>query len=373
MKQTVVGVFDRIDAARQAADSLGVSGFGEGSVHVSAATGDEGALAGAPQRGSGDAHEVGGVMDGLRSFFAEVFGPGDSHQHEAEYAEAVRRGAVVVKVDVQDEARLDIARETLQSAGAIDIEERVAEWREGGWAAGNDLPGAGAASVLPGTGLTGSMPTTRPADAAGAVSRGRVRVYSHNGAHDRRGGMPEEPAQRPLDLGDDGPKTDSLVSADGSAPKVDALELLASDHSKVRQLFKDYERLTEFKAQAAERQPLAESICVQLTVHAALEEEIFYPAARAALMPTDLVDEASVEHASARELIERIRDMDAEEELYDATVRVLGEYIDHHVREEEDQLFPAARGASLDLAGLGLEMSDRKAELLAQFGREAKV
>ncbi|MBA3598315.1 MAG: hemerythrin domain-containing protein [Methylibium sp.] len=306
-------------------------------------------------------------MDGLRSFFAEIFGPGDAHQHEAEYAEAVRRGAVVVKVDVQDETRLDIARETLQSAGAIDIEERVAEWREGGWAAGNDLPGAGPASASPGAGVAGPVAATRPAGSAGAVGRGRVRVYSHNGAQGGGGSAPES-VQRPLDLGDDVP-----LATGGSAPKVDALELLTSDHRKVRQLFKDYERLIEFKAQAIERQPLAESICVQLTVHAALEEEIFYPAARAALMPTDLVDEASVEHASARDLIERIRAMDAEDELYDANVRVLGEYIDHHVREEEDQLFPAVRGASLDLAGLGLEMSDRKAELLAQFGREAKV
>lgn len=359
MKQTVVGVFDRIEAARQAADRLGVSGFGEGSVHVSAATGGEAAHAGVPP---GDAHEQGGVMDGLRSFFAEVFGPGHAaHQHEAEYAEAVRRGAVVVKVEVQDDARLDVARETLQSAGAIDIEERVAEWREGGWAAGSDLPGAGD-TVRPSSRADDSPDASPLAAARRGTGHGRVRVY----VHDADGAA--EP-QRRLDLGDERPS----LAAGGSAPKVDALELLADDHARVRQLFRDYERLVQFKAQGAERQPLAESICVQLTVHAALEEEIFYPAARAALMPTDLVDEASVEHASARELIERIRAMDAEEDLYDATVRVLCEYIEHHVREEEDQLFPAVRGTSLDRAGLGLEMSDRKAELLAQFEREAKV
>lgn len=365
MKQIVVGVFDRIDAARQAADSLGVSGFGEGSVHVSAASGDETALGGDSHDTPGARHD-GGVIDSLRSFFAEIFGPGEwTHQHSQEYAEAVRRGAVVVKVEVQDEARLDIARETLQSAGAIDIEERVAEWRVAGWGTGTGLPGAANASRLRAGGEDGSFPATR------AASSGGVRVYRHGGGDGFGSGA--EPVQQHLDLGDDGlPAGGPALGAD-AAPKVDALELLAADHLKVRQLFKDYERLVEFKAQGTERQPLAESICVLLTVHAALEEEIFYPAARAALMPTDLVDEASVEHASAHELIERIRAMDADDELYDATVRVLGEYIGHHVGEEEDQLFPAVRGASLDLAELGLEMSDRKAELLAQFGREAKV
>jgi hypothetical protein len=368
MKQTVVGVFDRIDAARQAADRLGVSGFGEGSVHVSAASGQQAELAGLASTDTRPEDNDVGVMSSLRSFFAEVFGPGEWSHHQ-EYAEAVRRGAVVVKVEVHDEARLDIARETLQSAGAIDIEERVAEWREDGWTAGNDLPGArpltdgapaGAAQPL----ASASAPATR------AAGRSRVRVYSHGGtgagAAAPSGGP--SPEQRVLELGEL-----DLPEAGDAAPRVDALELLSADHRKVRQLFGDYGDLAENKAPAEQRERLAENICVQLTIHAALEEEIFYPAARAALMPTDLVDEASVEHASARELIERIRAMDGEDELYDATVRVLGEYIDHHVREEEDQLFPAVRGTSLDLAELGLEMSDRKAELLAQFDKETKL
>jgi hypothetical protein len=199
-------------------------------------------------------------------------------------------------------------------------------------------------------------------------------VYVRAGGGDVAG--PAAPVQGDLDLDDrdvDAVPPAGPAASDAAAPRVDALELLAADHRKVRQLFKDYDRLVDSAALDGGRAWLAESICVQLTVHAALEEEIFYPAARAALMPTDLVDEASIEHGSARELIERIRAMDADDELYNATVRVLGEYIDHHVREEEGELFPAVRGTGLDLLELGLEMSDRKAELLAQFGLAAKV
>jgi uncharacterized protein (TIGR02271 family) len=126
MKQTVVGVFDRYESARHAATLLQDSGFGPDAVHVTDATSDDAALA--PGRGSG------GMMDSIRSFFAEVFGSGrDSDAHLSEYAEAVRRGGAVVKVDVEDEPKVDTARQVLQSAGAVNIDERVAEWREQGW------------------------------------------------------------------------------------------------------------------------------------------------------------------------------------------------------------------------------------------------
>jgi uncharacterized protein (TIGR02271 family) len=126
MKQTVVGVFDRYESARHAATLLQDSGFGPDAVHVTDATSDDAALA--PERGSG------GMMDSIRSFFAEVFGSGrDSDAHLSEYAEAVRRGGAVVKVDVEDEPKVDTARQVLQSAGAVNIDERVAEWREQGW------------------------------------------------------------------------------------------------------------------------------------------------------------------------------------------------------------------------------------------------
>jgi hypothetical protein len=126
MKQTVVGVFDRYESARHAATLLQDSGFGADAVHVTDATSDDAALA--PEHGSR------GMMETIRSFFAEVFGSGrDSDDHISEYAEAVRRGGAVVKVDVEDEPRVDMARQVLQAAGAVNIDERAAEWREQGW------------------------------------------------------------------------------------------------------------------------------------------------------------------------------------------------------------------------------------------------
>ena len=105
-------------------------------------------------------------------------------------------------------------------------------------------------------------------------------------------------------------------------------------------LFADYRKLAERGAGGEERRPLAEEICTLLTVHAAIEEEIFYPAARAAGVDASVLDEAEVEHASAKDLIAQIRDMEADAPLYDAKVRVLGEYIDHHVGEEEEGALP---------------------------------
>ena len=151
----------------------------------------------------------------------------------------------------------------------------------------------------------------------------------------------------------------------------DAIKLLTADHAEVKQLFKQYEKLAEDDADAEERQDLAEQICMMLTVHATIEEEIFYPAAREALDDQPLLDEAEVEHASAKDLIAQIQDMDPDEELYDAKVKVLGEYINHHVQEEEGEMFPQCKSAKLDLAALGAEMAARKQELLSEMGEPA--
>jgi len=102
-----------------------------------------------------------------------------------------------------------------------------------------------------------------------------------------------------------------------------------------------------------------------LTVHAAIEEEIFYPAVRDALDDSKLLDEAEVEHQAAKDLIEQIQDSDPSDPLYDARVNVLGEYVNHHVQEEEGELFPQVRDAELDLDSLGAEMSARQEELLS--------
>jgi hemerythrin superfamily protein len=148
--------------------------------------------------------------------------------------------------------------------------------------------------------------------------------------------------------------------------KDDAIALLAHDHADVRDLFAEYDELAADQADGEERQALAEQICAMLTAHATIEEEIFYPAARDAGVGGDLLDEAEVEHAAAKDLIAQIRAMSPDDDLYDAKVKVLGEYIDHHVDEEEGEIFPRCREAKMDLAALGATLAERKSELLAE-------
>jgi hemerythrin superfamily protein len=155
-------------------------------------------------------------------------------------------------------------------------------------------------------------------------------------------------------------------AATAAAAKTDATALLERDHAEVKKLFKQYEKLADAEAEGGERQALAEQICMMLTVHATIEEEIFYPAAREAEVDADLLDEAEVEHASAKALIAQIEAMGPDAELYDAKVTVLGEYINHHVQEEEGEMFPKCRRAKMDLAGLATALAERKAELMAE-------
>jgi len=147
----------------------------------------------------------------------------------------------------------------------------------------------------------------------------------------------------------------------------DAIELLMNDHREVKALFKQYDKLVKAEADAGEKQVVAAQICVMLTAHATAEEEIFYPRAREVLgEDEDLVDEADVEHASAKELIAQIEAGSPDDPLYDAKVKVLGEYIDHHVKEEEGEMFPKVRKSDLDLDAIGEEIAARKAELMGE-------
>jgi hemerythrin superfamily protein len=150
------------------------------------------------------------------------------------------------------------------------------------------------------------------------------------------------------------------------ASQSDALVLLATDHKEVNKLFKAYEKLIKSEAESDERAGLSMQICEMLTAHATIEEEIFYPALRDALDADDLLDEAEVEHASAKDLIAQIKSMDPDEALYDAKVTVLGEYIAHHVQEEENEIFPKARKAKVNLQELGIQLLARKQELLTE-------
>ena len=147
----------------------------------------------------------------------------------------------------------------------------------------------------------------------------------------------------------------------------DAIKLLTDDHKQVKGLFQKYSKLIENDADGYERQPLAEQICMMLTVHALIEEEIFYPAAREAAVDSDLLDEAEVEHASAKDLIAQIRGMNPGDDLYDAKLTVLGEYIDHHVKEEQNELFPKCVKSSMDLKAIGTELATRKQKLMEEM------
>jgi hemerythrin superfamily protein len=143
----------------------------------------------------------------------------------------------------------------------------------------------------------------------------------------------------------------------------DAIALLKADHRAVEKLFGQFE-----KAKATDRKKaLADKICLELRVHMQVEEEIFYPTSRDFLKDEDIVDEAVVEHAAARELVGEIEGMDPGEELYDAKVTVLQEQIEHHVEEEEDEYFPKVKKTDMDLKAIGARIKARKEELMAQM------
>jgi hemerythrin-like domain-containing protein len=154
----------------------------------------------------------------------------------------------------------------------------------------------------------------------------------------------------------------------------DACDLLDADHKAVKKMFKEYDELMHSRAQSASdrKLELAHQICRELTVHAQIEEEIFYPALREAFKETDLLAEAEVEHGTAKELIAQIEALTSPDEMFDAKVTVLGEYIDHHVKEERNEIFPKARAArSLDLVAMRDELEARKEELMAELMESA--
>jgi len=146
-----------------------------------------------------------------------------------------------------------------------------------------------------------------------------------------------------------------------------AIDLLNGDHKALRKLFKAYRALVERGAEPAQKEELAREICLELSIHPRIEEEIFYPAVRLKLDDDGLINEAVVEHATATDLIGQIECMSPEDDLYDAKVIVLGGYVDHHVKEEKNEIFPRAR-RSLDIDELGDALAQRKQALRANAG-----
>ncbi|NHZ36997.1 hemerythrin domain-containing protein [Massilia rubra] len=135
----------------------------------------------------------------------------------------------------------------------------------------------------------------------------------------------------------------------------DAIEILIVEHEEVTALFEQFRGLSSRSTESKKR--IATDICDALTVHALLEQEILYPAAMSVLKDGEMIAQAIVEHSSARELIDRIRAMEPENELYDATVKVLWDQVTRHAREEEEKMFPRLRKSKLDLVALGARMT----------------
>lgn len=151
------------------------------------------------------------------------------------------------------------------------------------------------------------------------------------------------------------------------AHRNDAVDLLDADHINVKKMFDKYKRYCKDNASAEDKKSLADQICDELTVHAKIEEEIFYPALEGKLKDATLLPEAEIEHDGAKTLIERIINSSPEEENYDAMVIVLSEYIDHHVKEEREEMFPQARNTDVDLKAMRGELAARKEELMGKM------
>lgn len=148
-------------------------------------------------------------------------------------------------------------------------------------------------------------------------------------------------------------------------PAQDALDMLQAEHQAILALFAEYRQLAGHEASLARRKALAEQICMELTIHSKLEDELLYPLARDAIRDDDLLDEAEVEHASCRDLIGQILAMRPADSLYDARVTVLGEYVEHHVREEQSVLFARLRKCGRDMGRLARLLAERRRELEA--------
>jgi hypothetical protein len=147
---------------------------------------------------------------------------------------------------------------------------------------------------------------------------------------------------------------------------MDAFALLKADHKKVKGLFNQFKKAKKQGADESTKAALVAQICMELRVHAQIEEEIFYPAVRERIEDQDIMDEALVEHAGAKDLIAQLEGMAPGDDLYDAKVTVLGEEIDHHVKEEEGSMFRKAKRARVDTVQLGEELKARKAELMPE-------
>jgi len=158
--------------------------------------------------------------------------------------------------------------------------------------------------------------------------------------------------------------------AKSKAQATGAVEILREQHDKAKKAFKQFEKLDREDTEA--QQQLVRTVCEDLKLHTTLEEELFYPAAREAIDDEDLLNEAQVEHETAKMLIEQLENMSGDDPNFHATFTVLGEYVLHHVKEEEGEMFPQVNETDLDLEELGTRMRSRMQELMGEIEEEEK-
>jgi hemerythrin superfamily protein len=160
-------------------------------------------------------------------------------------------------------------------------------------------------------------------------------------------------------LSDEDPMTTTLTQ--------DAIALLKADHREAKELFAQYEKLKD-AGKTEEKFAIAKQVCGALLIHMEIEEKIFYPRVRKEVHDDDLMNEAAVEHSGAKKLIAELGAMKPADPMFDAKIQVLSEQIEHHVKEEEGEMFPKAQGAHMDLEDLGAELLDAKNKLRKDHG-----
>jgi hypothetical protein len=160
------------------------------------------------------------------------------------------------------------------------------------------------------------------------------------------------------------------VASQKPSPPEDAIALLMDDHRRVKELFDEFKKFQSSRQEgyAELKQELIDAVCAELKIHAQIEEELFYPPVREALRDDDLMNEAEVEHQSFKDLIDEIEEGDAGDDMTCARFIVLGEYVEHHIREEHEDMFPKVRATGIPTLELGRAMLARKEQLKAQMG-----
>lgn len=165
--------------------------------------------------------------------------------------------------------------------------------------------------------------------------------------------------------------TNRSNSRANATAREEVLDALKDDHKRAKKAFKTFQKL-DSDEDSQKCAALVDQTCTELKLHTELEEEILYPTAREALAEADLVDEAEVEHATAKQLIEQLERMTPDDDKYRATFTVLGEYVQHHVKEEEGEMFPQLANAKVDWKDVQARMAQRREELATELMPESE-